>query len=418
MSIFVRVIHRILTFSSVIGPTGAGKSTLIEALAGESQNLSISKDQLAGYTQTINAYRLVNVTQTQHHPPRPVYLIDTPGFSDSKFSEIEIIDMIRTWLEENGIHKVGRILFLTPITGTRLSGSRRRTIEMLKQFLEPNDGIASVVFVTTMWNTLHNEETRSRAEATFAQLNDDVCKDFYGLSKISITRFMNTRKTALRAMDSASSHLYRDLHHRIEGALREKQVIESDLSQPDTQTNNNLKAVLESNQEENNKTLTKFIGQWHNFGPPPKGFEDAHACLRASINSVQQASPPRILLRYRGAGAPPNPPVSFVAPGNHYPTTQGPNVLFYNHSAPVPGTYPAVHQHYPSTHPSPRRRLSHRRPISMSSVSTSVSPSVPPAVSTPVPLPPSRKVRLKEIHRELVQAAKRLGKKWLKKLKG
>ena len=102
-----------------MGPTGAGKSSVsqclpvtwryseaeyfdihlkfIEALAGESQQLSISKNQLAGYTQTVNAYRVVNVTLYEF----PVYLVDTPGFSDLKISEFEIMGMVRRWLKDN-----------------------------------------------------------------------------------------------------------------------------------------------------------------------------------------------------------------------------------------------------------------------------------------------------------------------------
>ena len=69
----------------------------IEALAGESQQLSISKDQLAGYTQAVNAYKIVNVT----HHGAPLYLLDTPGFSDSTMSEVEITDMVRKWMNDS-----------------------------------------------------------------------------------------------------------------------------------------------------------------------------------------------------------------------------------------------------------------------------------------------------------------------------
>ncbi|KAF9047919.1 P-loop containing nucleoside triphosphate hydrolase protein [Panaeolus papilionaceus] len=158
----------------IIGPTGAGKSAFIEALAGESQQLSISKDQLAGYTQTVNAYQVVNVK----FGPDPMYLVDTPGFSDSKISEVEIMDMVRKWLNGNQFGYVDQILYMIPISGTRLTGSRRRTIDMLKQFLAPTGGrdLESVKFVTTMWDTLHNEDTRMRAESNFAQLRDEVFK--------------------------------------------------------------------------------------------------------------------------------------------------------------------------------------------------------------------------------------------------
>ncbi|KAF9035837.1 hypothetical protein BJ165DRAFT_635884 [Panaeolus papilionaceus] len=278
----------------IMGPAGSGKSSFIEALAGEFHQLSISKDQLAGYTQTVNAYHLVNVTRFA----LPVYVIDTPGFSDSKISEIEIMDMVKKWLKDNDLPYVHKIVFLTPISETRLPGSRRRTIQMLRQFLAPNGEVPSVTFVTTMWDTLHNERTRTRAESNFAQLRDEVCKDFFGKHQVFITRFTNTRSSALEVLDasdtgaitslsnptsSAAPNLYQDLHERIEGALQAKQMIESELAQPGAQTKTELRAIFERNQMENHETLTKFIAQFVNFGPLPAEFRIAAQHLRKSI---------------------------------------------------------------------------------------------------------------------------------------
>ncbi|KAF9035786.1 P-loop containing nucleoside triphosphate hydrolase protein [Panaeolus papilionaceus] len=257
----------------IMGPTGAGKSAFIEAFAGESQQLSISNEQLVGYTQTVNAYQVVNVNFFDE----PVYLVDTPGFSDSKISEVEIVDMVRKWLKDNLLESVDAILYLTPISDTRLPGSRRRTMEMLKQLLEPNGGQRSVTFVTTMWDTLRNERTLTRAESNFAQLTDGICKDFFGDLYVSITRFMNTRKSAFEVLDSAYHY------SRIEGALQEKQMIELELAQPEAQIDTNLSAMLEKNQRENHETLTKFIRQFVNFGPLPAEFRLAAQHLRKSI---------------------------------------------------------------------------------------------------------------------------------------
>ena len=63
---------------------------LIQALAGDSQDLGISKDQLAGFTQTAAAYRIVNVMFQNEGKALPIVLIDTPGFSDPKISHIGV----------------------------------------------------------------------------------------------------------------------------------------------------------------------------------------------------------------------------------------------------------------------------------------------------------------------------------------
>ncbi|KAF9049140.1 hypothetical protein BJ165DRAFT_1581052 [Panaeolus papilionaceus] len=322
------------TLYLIMGPTGAGKSSFIEALAGESQQLSISKNQLAGYTQTVNAYRLMNVVSTIMSTTHPVYLIDTPGFSDSKISTIEIMDMVKKWLKENDLEYVDGILFLTPITDTRLPGSRRKTIAMLQQLLAPTHNLGSVIFVTTMWDALHNEHTRKRAESNFEQLRDGICKEFFEEQRfkerrfegqsVSITRFMNTKSSALEAMDpvwdivgsfsqsemSASPNLYRDLHERIEGGLQAKQMIELELAQPEAQTNSELRTIFEKNQRENDETLTKFIAQLANFRSIPKGLEGAHQRLQASIEAMHRAPPPTFL---QPPAIPANEPAAVVA---------------------------------------------------------------------------------------------------------
>ncbi|KAF9034273.1 hypothetical protein BJ165DRAFT_1534101 [Panaeolus papilionaceus] len=286
----------------IMGPTGAGKSSFVEALAGVSQTLSISKDQLAGYTQTVTAYRLVNVLHTQHDPPRPVYLIDTPGFSDSKIAEIEILNMVRKWAQDNDLRFSGRILYLTPITETRLPGSRRRTFAMLKRIVESHWSSIeiSLIIVTTMWDTVHNQRTRNRAESNFTQLRDEISQGFVRYPRTDVIKFTKTRSSALLAIDhsfflssvfkdfdtSTSPHLYQDLHERIQGALQEKQMIESDLAQPEARTNPNFRAVLKRNWRENHKTLTNFIDQFANFGYLPPECVEAAQDLHKSITAA------------------------------------------------------------------------------------------------------------------------------------
>ncbi|KAF9032607.1 hypothetical protein BJ165DRAFT_1616305 [Panaeolus papilionaceus] len=284
----------------IMGPTGAGKSAFIEAFAGKSQKLSISKDQLAGYTQTVTAYRLVNVMHT--HWSRdgtmlPVYLIDTPGFSDSKISEIEVMNMVKEWSWDNELHYSAYILYLTPITETRLPGSRRRTFKMLKMLLGGYITKSSLIVTTTMWDTVHNEQTQKRADSNFAQLQDETLTEFVNNPSTDVIKFMNTRNSAFQAFDrrplfttvfwyystSNSLHLYEDLHDRIQGALQEKHIIELDLAQTEVRTNDNLRAILKQNQRENHKTLTKFINQFINFGKLPPGCRDAAFHLRKSI---------------------------------------------------------------------------------------------------------------------------------------
>ncbi|PPR07626.1 hypothetical protein CVT24_004185, partial [Panaeolus cyanescens] len=107
------------------GPTGSGKSSFIEALGndkslgiskdqlegftqtvtayhvknmefiealGNDKSLGISKDQLEGFTQTVTAYHVKNMEVKGQYGTTPVCLLDSPGFSDTNISEMEIIE--------------------------------------------------------------------------------------------------------------------------------------------------------------------------------------------------------------------------------------------------------------------------------------------------------------------------------------
>ncbi|KAF9042452.1 hypothetical protein BJ165DRAFT_1307212, partial [Panaeolus papilionaceus] len=158
---------------SILGPTGAGKSSFIESLAGEGQSLGISKDQLAGFTQEVTAYEVKNAKVQWDEYTCPLYLIDAPGFSDSKISELEIITKVKQWMKDQGVLGVNGVLYLSPITDTRAPGSKRRTIKMI-QLLLYNGAFCRLNIVTTMWDRLSNPQAKKRAETNFAQLQDDI----------------------------------------------------------------------------------------------------------------------------------------------------------------------------------------------------------------------------------------------------
>ncbi|KAF9054802.1 hypothetical protein BJ165DRAFT_1440834 [Panaeolus papilionaceus] len=298
----------------ILGPTGAGKSSFVEALAGPSQNMSLSSNQLAGYTQQISAFRLVNTNLLGG----PLYLADTPGFADTQFSEREIMDMTRDWLKKEGI------LYLTPINGTRLAGTKRKTIEMLTAFLKGNNdsesGLQRLSFVTTMWDTLSSERAHRRAQSNFEQLCDKYLKEFIDHGA-QIEKFTNTKYSAMKILNAGvvpnhsvpftglnyrSPQLYRDLHERIENALQEKRNIEEDLAQHEARTNPSLREILERNLNKNEEILAKFVRQFDDFGELP-GLEDAAGRLRQEIDvTLKRPSRMRSMLEPEPQQPPPD----------------------------------------------------------------------------------------------------------------
>ncbi|PPQ70193.1 hypothetical protein CVT24_003909 [Panaeolus cyanescens] len=259
-----------------MGPTGSGKSSFIEAMA-ENRSLGISKDQLEGYTQSVTSYKLVNAAyQTDRSPttdPMTVYLVDTPGFCDSKMSELDIIEKTREWMAEHGISFIHHILYLLPINDTRLSGKKKRVIEMFKSLVRGPG--RHLTIITTMWDKIWSDEGKRSANSNFGQLIRETWQDYHGHGTI-VTRFLNTHQSALDVLGEALSiftaypnvydpllkssnvrskqlinmeigqHLHRDLVDRIEALKRQKQDLELDLLQSETQKNEELVEILEA----------------------------------------------------------------------------------------------------------------------------------------------------------------------------
>ncbi|KAF9043400.1 hypothetical protein BJ165DRAFT_1315883, partial [Panaeolus papilionaceus] len=151
----------------IMGPIGAGKSRFIETLGWHGAH-KISSGGLDGFTQSVTAYRLNNATTHD----LPIYLIDSPGFSDAKISELAIVSMVTKWLRDNKT-VLNRVIYLTPITPARLAGSQRlalRTFQILTGITAANQ----TTIVTTMWNTVWGESASQRAERNFIQLQEDI----------------------------------------------------------------------------------------------------------------------------------------------------------------------------------------------------------------------------------------------------
>ncbi|KAF9042306.1 hypothetical protein BJ165DRAFT_1405991 [Panaeolus papilionaceus] len=294
----------------VIGPTGSGKSAFIEALCVH-EDLGISKNQLESVTQTITPYEMVDMSLWDGPGTESIsisagfYVVDTPGFSDTQISELEIIEMINDWLKVRDCDTIDDILFMHPITDKRLSGSKRRTVDMVKLLTRLHTRIpGTVVVVTTMWDTLWNEKGVLAAEERFAQLRDDVWKDLRDFGG-TVTKFFNTHESALEVINgirpwttaqhlSGSAHnqykayemdlsgsvrnapftplLYQDLLDRIQNAQQQKQSLELELTEEEVQEDPELKSILERELMKADHLLMKFEAQLIEFGAPPPSF--------------------------------------------------------------------------------------------------------------------------------------------------
>ncbi|PPQ87047.1 hypothetical protein CVT24_013060, partial [Panaeolus cyanescens] len=275
------------------GPTGAGKSSFLEALSGD-KSLGISKNQLEPYTKTVVAYEVQNAFfKLGTSNDDDICLLDSPGFSDSEISEAEIVEMVKQWLADHKANALHNLLYFCSITDIRFPGSRRKTIEMLKSFIKTSSSSedltnnGSLTVVTTMWDNVWNERSKERAENKYTELKEDIFKDM--ISKgAAITRFMNTQLSAFEILEASRAHwgeasgnayspyrnkgvtlgrtvygilLYADLLDRIEKAQKMKAMLELDLIQSKGHEEPELIQMTEASLQANERALSKFKEQ-------------------------------------------------------------------------------------------------------------------------------------------------------------
>ncbi|KAF9037946.1 hypothetical protein BJ165DRAFT_1614232 [Panaeolus papilionaceus] len=284
----------------IMGPTGAGKSSFIEAL-GLKGTSRISSNGLDGCTQLITAYRLNNVTRLRDD--RRIYLVDSPGFADSKISEMSIVTMLQTWIIDNG--DFIRILYFTPITAVRLPGSQQRVLKTF-QALSGVKGAPAVTIVTTMWDNIWGEGPATRAEKTYEQLHDGIWKDFLNAGA-QIARFYNTEESALFTLDDAfgggntkpfsiedhrhyikgspfANNLLTDIQNRIENMHSHIPTLQDELAHAEAQGDKLLVSTIRLRLQEAENDLTRFKKEHDDFNrlPAPSHSASPSVLTRAS----------------------------------------------------------------------------------------------------------------------------------------
>ncbi|PPQ75354.1 hypothetical protein CVT24_013161 [Panaeolus cyanescens] len=193
----------LMAFILLIGPTGSGKSSFIEALAGY-KSLGIAGDQLESVTKEVQAYKLLNFKWKG----KDVCLIDTPGFLDNRISELAVIDKISRWIEKNAqCVGINRIFYFDRITDTRMTAGRKRSLSVLQailktgsDYLEPE--CRHVIHVTTMWNQISGSGHLTRAVRRFEELR--ISPELWnsaGLHYVSLARFNGSAFSAKAILD-------------------------------------------------------------------------------------------------------------------------------------------------------------------------------------------------------------------------
>ncbi|KAF8064967.1 P-loop containing nucleoside triphosphate hydrolase protein [Lyophyllum atratum] len=142
----------------VMGATGAGKSTFINALVG--RNVAKVGHDLQSETAQVQHYILPH----PQHPDRRLVIVDTPGFDDTNQDDREILRRIAVWLAQSydADMTLAGLIYLHEITQTRMMGTARKNLDMFNKLCGPN-AAPNIILATTKWSEV-KEEVGSRRE--------------------------------------------------------------------------------------------------------------------------------------------------------------------------------------------------------------------------------------------------------------
>ncbi|CAN9268673.1 unnamed protein product [Alternaria alternata] len=96
-----------------------------------------------------------------------IYLIDTPGFDDTKLEYAAVFRKIASWIctycdgNRRGL-RVGGMIYVQRITDMRMSGSSLKSLRIFEKICGERN-FRDVVVVTTMWGSLKTNEARDAA---------------------------------------------------------------------------------------------------------------------------------------------------------------------------------------------------------------------------------------------------------------
>ncbi|KAF8597193.1 hypothetical protein BDV93DRAFT_399891, partial [Ceratobasidium sp. AG-I] len=150
----------------VFGPTGVGKSTIINLLTNDDFHLPVG-ESLESCTENISEAFIV-------YQERKIFFYDTPGFDDSKIAPATHLKQLSTVLGAmwyNHQPHIHGILYVHRITDNRMSGSSLTNLRVFRSFIGA-EACKNLVFVTNRWSDPPNPQ-HERFEA------DLINKDKY-----------------------------------------------------------------------------------------------------------------------------------------------------------------------------------------------------------------------------------------------
>ncbi|KAF9053415.1 hypothetical protein BJ165DRAFT_1447414 [Panaeolus papilionaceus] len=283
----------------LIGPTGTGKSNFIEMLGSITTNgpkvKDLAKARLDSGTQEVDGYRM----EHQHlniYTTKPIILVDTPGLSDRRKSEMQVLGQIKKWMKKTGVKSVDRLFYMDRISDNRMPRSKTKSLEIFKA-LCGTDAANRTVVVTTMWDLMWNPRLKAHANHRFNLLKEKHWNDFIAQGS-KIETFDNTFDSALknlRALGPPSQvtgpafafekdvgmketdmgqRAFQVLTERYENLDVSLQVVEQDIKQSAGMQNAELNRLLLKQKTEITQDLKEVTSELEDYSPEYKKLRD------------------------------------------------------------------------------------------------------------------------------------------------
>ncbi|KAF9447340.1 hypothetical protein P691DRAFT_671702 [Macrolepiota fuliginosa MF-IS2] len=140
-----------------MGLTGTGKTSFISTFGKQDKEMKCSPDSCTG---NISAVRVCLPGEDSG-----LVLVDTPGFDDTRKTNLQILKLISEWLERTGEKGVllSGVLYLHRISDNRMAGTALEVLGLFKK-LCGHDMYRHIVMVTTMWDRLRDENVGNLRE--------------------------------------------------------------------------------------------------------------------------------------------------------------------------------------------------------------------------------------------------------------
>ncbi|KAI5988365.1 P-loop containing nucleoside triphosphate hydrolase protein [Pisolithus albus] len=229
-----------------MGPTGAGKSSFV-ARATNSGDEGVGH-ALVSHTSEIKATRCIIEKSN-------VVLVDTPGFDDTKKSDLEILESISDWLTktyDQGTLLSG-ILYFHRISDNRMAGTPLKNLRVFQK-LCGNKAMSRVILVTTMWD----EVDESIGNERLKELEGNYWKAMIAQGSTTY-RYENTLKS--------SSKLLSELVKRKRREVRlQKQIANKHLELRETDAGQELYSRLDQIAEKRAEILARITAQRQQAG--------------------------------------------------------------------------------------------------------------------------------------------------------